>query len=70
MAITDWAMPEMNGDKLAFAIKQLSPQQPVIMLTGFGDSLQASGQHLGKVDLVLSKPVTLGAFQEAMAKIE
>ncbi len=37
VVVADRAMPEMNGDKLAAAIKQISPKTPVIMVTGFAD---------------------------------
>jgi PleD family two-component response regulator len=35
LVITDKAMPEMNGDQLAAAIKARAPELPIIMLTGF-----------------------------------
>src|SRR5206468_3142505 len=36
LIITDQAMRGMTGDQLARAIKDISPETPVIMLTGFG----------------------------------
>jgi DNA-binding NtrC family response regulator len=35
-AIVDLTMPLMNGDQLACEIKQLNPNLPVILCTGFG----------------------------------
>jgi CheY-like chemotaxis protein len=42
LVVTDRAMPEMGGDQLATAIKQVAPDRPIIMLTGFGDLMEAA----------------------------
>ncbi|MEO6323145.1 MAG: ATP-binding protein [Thermoanaerobaculia bacterium] len=68
LVITDRAMPEMNGDQLTSAIKGIAPKEPVIMLTGFGDFMSAADRPEG-VDHVLSKPVTLEALREALARV-
>jgi len=68
VVITDRAMPDMNGDKLAAAIKQIAPKQPVIMLTGFGDMMKYVGEIPEGVDILLSKPITLNDFRDALAK--
>jgi len=68
VVITDRQMPDMNGDELAAAIKQIAPNQPVIMLTGFGDIMKLSGEMPEGVDYLLSKPVTLNDFRGALAK--
>ena len=69
VVLTDWAMPGMNGDQLAGAIKRLSPASPVIVLSGFGDTLQPSAGTPANVDAVLSKPVTLDALRAALAQV-
>jgi len=68
IVMTDRAMPEMNGDQLAQEIKKLRPQQPVVLLTGFGDLMSGSGEHPAGVDLVVSKPFTLATLRNAIAK--
>ncbi|MSS73460.1 MAG: response regulator [Candidatus Latescibacteria bacterium] len=68
IVMTDRAMPEMSGDHLAAAIKKLAPHKPVIMLTGFGDMMEAADEHPGGVDVILSKPVSLVRLREALAK--
>jgi DNA-binding NtrC family response regulator len=47
----------------------VSPETPVIMLTGFGDLMGAKGEHPHGVDAVVSKPVTLDALTGAIAKV-
>ena len=79
LVITDLAMPKMNGEQLAAAIKQISPSTPIILLTGFGDTPHGE-QYGGVAEQILSKPVStidlrhaiLRAMQgrEAAAKIE
>jgi len=68
--VTDRAMPGLNGDQLAAAVKAESPGTPVIMLTGHGDTMRVVGDRPAGIDLVLSKPATLAKIREALAKIE
>lgn len=68
LVLTDRAMPEMNGDQLAAEIKKLKPEQPLILLTGFGDLMSGAGEQPAGVDLVVSKPFTLNTLRAAIAK--
>ncbi len=68
MIFTDYLMPEMRGDKLAAAIKQLSPTQPVVMITAFPEKLQSSECPLGGVDSFICKPFELEALRTAIAR--
>jgi CheY-like chemotaxis protein len=68
LVMTDRAMPECNGDVLAAEIKKLSPHQPVMLLTGFGDLMSGAGEKPEGVDLVVSKPFTLNTLREAISK--
>jgi signal transduction histidine kinase/ActR/RegA family two-component response regulator len=69
VVILDRAMPDMNGDQVAQAIKQLKPETPIILLTGFGSMMQAAGEQPAGVDLVVGKPVTILGLREAVAKV-
>ena len=69
VVILDRAMPDMSGDQVAVAIKQLKPETPVILLTGFGSMMQAAGEQPPGVDLVVGKPVTILGLREAVAKV-
>jgi signal transduction histidine kinase/ActR/RegA family two-component response regulator len=69
LVITDKAMPEMNGDQLAAAIKARSPETPVIMLTGFGDG-DGCREHLSEfVDRLLMKPASIADLREAIDSV-
>jgi len=69
LVVTDRAMPEMGGDQLATAIKQVAPDRPIIMLTGFGDLMDAKGEKPSGVDVVIGKPVTFDALQGAILQV-
>ncbi len=69
LVVTDAAMPEMGGLELAKAVKALHPGTPVILLTGFGDTMHAHGVTPEGVDLVLSKPATIESLRAAIARV-
>ena len=68
LVITDRAIPDMSGDGIAAEIKRLSPATPVVMLTGFGDIMDARREKPAGVDYVLGKPVTPDELQEAVLR--
>ena len=59
VVVTDRAMPEMNGDQMAGLIKQVKPDVPIVLLTGFGTLIESTGAQPPAIDVVLNKPVTL-----------
>ena len=69
VVVTDQGMPEMSGDQLAAAIKRVAPNTSVILLTGFGDIMKAAGDQPVDVDTILTKPVTVSAMRQALAKV-
>lgn len=68
IVITDRAMPKLNGDQMAISIKRLSPNKPIIMLTGFGDMMQCSHEKPPCIDWIVNKPVTLNQMREVLLK--
>jgi CheY-like chemotaxis protein len=66
LVITDYAMPGMSGDRLALAIKEKVPAQPVVMITAFAEVLP---KPLSAVDLIISKPFLLENLRAAIAKV-
>jgi len=67
--ITDRAMPSMGGDELATKIKATVPEKPVIMLTGFGDMMEATHEQPQTVDHLICKPVTTTKLRDALSKV-
>jgi len=68
VVITDRAMPRMNGDQFATAVRALYPGMPLILLTGFGDLMSAVGDHPSVFDVVASKPFTADSLRDAIAE--
>jgi signal transduction histidine kinase/CheY-like chemotaxis protein len=68
VVITDLGMPRMNGWEVAERVKALSPETPVFLLTGWGESVAA---HEGSqfVDRVVAKPVSAEALMEQLADL-
>ncbi len=69
LVITDRAMPLMSGDQLAAAIKQVAPQTPIYMITGFGDMIKDTGEKPEYIDEVLAKPVPLDVLNRKLYEI-
>jgi CheY-like chemotaxis protein len=69
IVVTDRAMPGMNGDQLATAVKLVKPEVGVIMLTGFGEMMATAGEAPRDVDLVVSKPVTVSTLRDALSEV-
>jgi len=56
LVITDLGMPEISGWKVAQKIKELSPQVPVILVTGWNIEMDEQELKENGVDLVVHKP--------------
>ena len=73
LIILDYEMPGMKGDKLAATIKARAPQQPIIMMTAYSETLRLSGEFPLAVDRVIGKPFEieelLGAVRQTTAKL-
>ncbi len=67
LVLTDKSMPNMTGDNMAAAIKQIAPTKPIILLTGFGEMMKAAGQKPEGVDVIVSKPISLNTLRRTLA---
>ena len=56
LVLTDMSMPGMNGDQLAAAIKDLRPDVPILVCTGYNHTITAENRN-SNIDGFLSKPV-------------
>ena len=69
VVITDLGMPGLSGREVARAIKMLSPETPVILLTGWADQLRLEGKIPAEVDKVIPKPTNLRLLRDALAAV-
>lgn len=67
--ITDLGMPYVDGRKVAAAVKELAPDTPVILLTGWGQRLISDNEIPPFVDYVLSKPPKLRELRSLLSKL-
>ena len=67
LVVTDCVMPFLSGDELAVRIKRLAPQQPILMMTGYGYGYRPGPGN--PFDAVLHKPFNYEHLRQEMAKL-
>ena len=67
LVILDYEMPDVKGDELALMIKALAPDQPLIMITAFPETLTTN--LLTDVDVIIRKPFDPHEFRVAARKL-
>ena len=69
LLITDHTMPEMTGEALARAVRQIRPELPLILCTGFSETMTAEyAQALG-IDAYLMKPWEIGVLAQTLRRV-
>ena len=69
VVITDLGMPYVDGRAVAQAVKNMNPDMPVILLTGWGQRMNADREKPAGVDQVLGKPPRIESLRAAMAEL-
>lgn len=69
VVITDLGMPYLDGRQLSRALKNDSPDTPIIMLTGWGTIMKEDGDMPAQVDGVLSKPPKIAELYAMLGKV-
>jgi len=59
LIITDLTMPHLTGLDVAETIHQSDPALPVLIMTGFGDSITAETQYKCGISKVVGKPIVV-----------
>lgn len=67
LLLTDYKMPEMDGDVLAARLRQREPDLKVLYLTGYADQLFNQRGNLWKSEAFLEKPCTVQGLLEAVS---
>ena len=68
LIITDLEMPDIDGWTLASHIKELSPDTPIVLITGSEKSAIMEGLETSNVDSVLFKPFSLEEIKNTVHK--
>ena len=66
MVLTDLQMPLMDGSRLAHHIKEMSPETPIILLTGADAETVRKKMENGSIDRVIFKPFQLDDLQDTV----
>jgi len=69
LVVTDLAMPRVSGWQVARAVKQVAPQVPVFLMSGFGVELTPEERRAHGVDVVLVKPLQIQEILDAVAEV-
>jgi nitrogen-specific signal transduction histidine kinase/ActR/RegA family two-component response regulator len=68
MVLTDLGMPGMSGWEVCRMIKEISPDTPVGMITGWGAEMNQSKMDEYGLDFLISKPFDLGQILNVVAE--
>lgn len=68
VVITDLGMPHVDGNQVARAVKAISPNTRVVLLTGWGRRMTADGTAPPFVDHLLSKPPDLNDLRAVLER--
>ncbi|MFA7013613.1 MAG: response regulator, partial [Desulfobacterales bacterium] len=68
LVITDMTMPHMNGLDFAAEIRKIHRDIPIILCTGYSDSLSESAAKSVGIHEILTKPLTRARISEAVQK--
>ncbi|MFZ5775456.1 MAG: ATP-binding protein [Thermodesulfobacteriota bacterium] len=69
LVITDMSMPHLSGTQLARQVKELRPDMPVILCSGFSKEINAETARAAGVDRYLMKPVVKRELAEALQSL-
>ena len=65
--ITDWAMPGMSGTELVTAIREVRPDIPMLLISGFVGALVEKTAKMTGIGEVLVRPVNPELLAQAVA---
>jgi signal transduction histidine kinase/CheY-like chemotaxis protein len=65
--LSDLTMPRLNGWDTLTALRQLRPELPVVLVSGYDEASVMAGEHPEQPQAFVSKPYTLKALREAIA---
>ena len=69
LVITDMTMPRMTGDKLAMAIMEINPEIPVLLCTGFSETMSEKNASSIGIKKILNKPFLMNDLLRAVREL-
>jgi two-component system cell cycle sensor histidine kinase/response regulator CckA len=69
LLLTDFKMPQMDGDELAARLRQRTPDLKVLYFTGYSQALFANRSTLWEGEAFIDKPCTPAAILQAVSML-
>jgi CheY-like chemotaxis protein len=69
LVITDYTMPAMTGEVLALELRRIQPDIPIILCTGFSDTMTAERAQALGIDGFILKPLMVGDLSLAIRRV-
>jgi PAS domain S-box-containing protein len=69
MVITDLAMPNMTGDKLASELVKIRPDIPILLCTGFSQMIPEEKANTIGIQGILMKPIVMKDLSDKMREV-
>ena len=69
IVITDLAMPDVDGRQVVASLRAMSPDTPIILLTGWRQHVGDAGEKPLHVDRLLGKPPRIRELRAALAEL-
>jgi signal transduction histidine kinase/CheY-like chemotaxis protein len=69
VVLADIGMPHVDGRRVAAAMKAASPQTPIVLVTGWGQSMRADDVLPLHVDRLLGKPPDIAELRSVLAEL-
>ena len=69
MVITDMAMPNMSGDKLSVELTKIRPDIPVLLCTGFSETMSEEKAVSLGIKGFLLKPIVMKDLSQKIREV-
>ena len=69
LLITDYTMPQMTGEALARAVREIRPELPLILCTGFSETMTADHARVLGIDAYLMKPWEIHVLAHTLRRV-
>lgn len=69
VVMTDYSMPDMSGLQLAAEIREVRPDMPILLTSGFHEAFQRRDTSELPIDEVVAKPFDYQSLSDAIARV-
>jgi len=69
LVITDMTMPKMTGAQLTAELQEIRPDIPVILCTGFSETIDEENIEIMGISAYIEKPILRNKMAEAIRRV-